>query len=54
MERKLRDKEEELIQLHEARQKTEREVDDQATTIQSLKVRYARTLHLLTPVLCVS
>ena len=54
MDGKLGDKEEELIQLHADRQKKERKVDDQATAIQSLQVRYACTLHIFTPVLCVS
>ena len=43
----------ELIQ-HKDGQKMERKVDDQAKTIQSLKVRYACTLHIFTLVLCVS
>ena len=44
MERKLGDKEEEVIHLHEDGQKMERTVADQAKTIQSLQVRYACTL----------
>ena len=53
MDGKVGDKEKELIQLHADRQRIERKVADQATTIQGLQVRYACILHIFTLVLCV-